>query len=685
MLPNKSDTVQVLNNIDADLTGQFTVDENSLAKIMSVLTNLYSDPEGAVVREYLTNALDAQIEAQEADSNYVWRPIEVTTPSMFSKEYKVRDFGPGMNADDLKDIYSKYGKSTKESSQTVTGMLGLGSKCALTYTGQFTITGYKNGIRTRAVVSKDDNDIPIFMIVDTRATTEPNGVEISVPVRDRNSFATKTSEFLRWWKDGQVLVDGAEPVKHGLALVKTDKMHYKVGDRKFSGKLEVYLREKERTTFRYEAPQSVVVMGNVPYSVDAEYVDENLRNAGLGFVAYVPMGVVDFPPSREKLFYNNRTKGAVTEISKGLFESILKKKLDDVVNAADHKTAWTNFQNLDTIFRNHPNAKNLKYKGLEFTERFQHDHMILDWNWQGHGEIAERQFGSVGQGMHGVLVVHGVKQDSKPNSYFKKKVRYYMQENNIDYATAWLVDDDIDNGWLANLPRIDAETVRALKLPKDGTGTARTEAPYEWYQTDAKGSYETSGSDVTLQIPKGHTVVYISPQDMKETYSKRGIGASTFAEICGPNIFLVVTGKNRFEKFVRNHPNAVEGKVAIKNRIAALVANATDAEFIYSQLEYGEKEFLSQVAPKQIDDPELRKVAEYVQSNNRTENYSKAENVSTMARRASIYADVPARKNVSSLKVTKRYPLIENSGSRHMKHMLVYVNAVYAAEYAPKP
>jgi hypothetical protein len=678
MIPNTSDTVEVVSSIEGE-TGQFTVDENSLGKIMSVLTNLYSDPEGAVVREYLTNALDAQIEAQEDNPNYVWQPIQVTTPSMFSKEYKVRDFGPGMNADDLRDIYSKYGKSTKENSQSVTGMLGLGSKCALTYTGQFTITGYKGGLRTRAVVSKDDNDIPVFMIVDTRATSEPNGVEISVPVRDRNSFAEKTSNFLRWWKPGQVLVDGAEPAKHELTLVKSDTMTYKVGDKTYSGTLEVFLQEK--TGWRYEAPQSYVVMGNVPYEVDAEYVDSGLREAGMGFTAYVPMGVVDFPPSREKLFYNNRTKAAVKEISKGLFEMILDKKLDEITNAPDHKTAWDKYASLDRHFSAHSKAKSLTYKGLTFTDRFQHDHMILDWDWQGHGQIADRQYGSVAHLIQGGVIVTGVRQDAKPNSYFKKKVKFYMEQHNINFARAYLVDADIDNRWIDHLPRIDADHIKNLKLPKNVTGSPRVDSPYEYYTVDGNGK-ATFDTQVVPVIPSGSQVVYISPQDMKETYSKRGIQANTFAELLGPNIVLVVMGKNRFDKFLRSYPGAIAAAKAVKSRIAALVAGATDAEAIYSQLAYGEKEFLSKVKAADIDDPDLQEVAKFVQSSNRTQNYEKAEHVALMARRANIIAEVPSRNQVDKLKVTKRYPLIENSGDRHIKHMLVYINAVYNQEYA---
>ena len=682
MIPNRAADVQVMNNIDSDQTGQFTVDESSLGKIMSVLTNLYSDPEMAVVREYLTNAFDAQVDAGMVLGQN-WRPIDVTTPSHFSKEYRVRDYGVGLSVDDIKEVYSKYGKSTKENSNDVTGMLGLGSKCALTYTGQFTITGYKNGVRVRAVVSKDDNDIPVFMIVDTRATDEPDGVEISVPVRDRNSFAEKAAQFLRWWPEGSVLVNGQAPQHHGYQMVKNDPMTFDIAGQKVTANVPVYLIEREAHTYRYDAPQSYIVMGNVPYAVDAEYVDDGLRDAYMGFVAYVPMGAVDFPPSREKLFYNNRSKAAVRKVSEGLFEAILDEKLKEITSAPDFRTAWLRKQQLAHHFARHPKAQNLKYKGETFPERVQHLHMELDWDWQGHGQISERQWVNVAGAMQGTLIVTGVVQGTKPTSYFKKKVKHYMETNNIDGADALLVNDDIDNRWFDWIPRIDADTIKAIKLPKNPSAAGpRAEAPYDFYTVDAAGNV-TEDSQTTVPCPAGKTLAYISPQDMRETYRNQGCKPEQLAKQLGEDYILVVMGKNRFEKFLRSH-TAIPASKAVQQRIDAYINAATDAEYLVGKLSYGEQEFMKSVDHTQLKDSDLAELAKVVQDKSFTANYAKAEALHSLARRASIQSTLPEKKNVKG-NPCKRYPLIDRNGGRQMKHMIIYVNAVWDAEYAPKP
>jgi HSP90 family molecular chaperone len=40
-------------------------------------------------------------------------------------EFSVEDFGTGLDADDVKNIISKYGKSTKRLSNNELGMMGL--------------------------------------------------------------------------------------------------------------------------------------------------------------------------------------------------------------------------------------------------------------------------------------------------------------------------------------------------------------------------------------------------------------------------------------------------------------------------------------------------------------------------------------------------------------------------------
>lgn len=150
----------------------------------------------------------------------------------------------------------------------------------------------------------------------------------------------------------------------------------------------------------------------------------------------------------------------------------------------------------------------------------------------------------------------------------------------------------------------------------------------------------------------------------------------------GEGYTLVVLGKNRFEKFLRTH-SAKKASVAVQERINALVAGATDAEYQVGKLSYGEQEFMKSVDYSKLDDPDLVALAKVIQDKSFTANYAKAENLHTYARRADIHTTLPEKKNVSGNPV-KRYPLLDRVGGRQMKHLTIYVNAVYAQEFAPK-
>jgi hypothetical protein len=263
-------------------TVRMSLDMDALPHLMSVLTDLYSDPEMAVLREYCTNALDAHIEAG------VSLPIEVTLPTSLSPFLKIRDFGSGLDVDDIRSIYSQYGASTKRDTNDLVGSLGLGCKSALTYTDQFTLQGIKNGICTQVSISRDEDGAGSMTVLPSYETEDASGVEITIPAKARNDFEEKAQFLFQFWQDGSVLVNGKAPARiEGIEFA--DDIQIVSGD---------VLNE------------SVVVMGNVPYPVDA------LDGGNYRVIAYVPIGAVAFTPSREALQMTVKTKAVVEEIGK---------------------------------------------------------------------------------------------------------------------------------------------------------------------------------------------------------------------------------------------------------------------------------------------------------------------------------------------------------------------------------
>jgi hypothetical protein len=316
--------------VESTLTGEevtMTIDPGAMAHIMSVLTNLYSDPQLAVLREYATNAFDAHVEAG------VKAPVEVTLPTAIHPFLTITDHGIGMDAADIRRIYSQYGASTKRDTNKQTGMLGLGGKSALTYAAQFTVTGVKNGRRIAVAVSRSEDGGGAMTIVSDEATTEPNGVTISIPTQRVNQFAEKAATLFQYWPVGSVTVDGKVPgrfeglhVNDNLWLVEDDSY-----SQRYRGS---YYRRQYGDD---DSSDHVCVMGNVPYPMK---LGERIKVPyGTRLVAFVDIGEVHFTPSREALHYTTLTNKTLDRIAQDYTTGIRTAVQREVDNAAEPSEA----------------------------------------------------------------------------------------------------------------------------------------------------------------------------------------------------------------------------------------------------------------------------------------------------------------------------------------------------------
>lgn len=121
ILEKQKEATIVQEGIENESIGM-SLDLDSAQILMQMLSkNLYSDSIGSTIRECASNALDSH------------RRLGITTPIIVglnlneqdNYEFTVEDFGTGLDADDIKNIISKYGKSTKRQEANALGMMGL--------------------------------------------------------------------------------------------------------------------------------------------------------------------------------------------------------------------------------------------------------------------------------------------------------------------------------------------------------------------------------------------------------------------------------------------------------------------------------------------------------------------------------------------------------------------------------
>lgn len=181
-----------LSNTNCPLPSHaFTIQNSPLAfEILS--SRLYSDPMLAIVRELLTNAYDAQVMAGNADT-----PIDISLPDYLNPYFKIRDYGIGLDKDEVMLLYTSFFSSTKNTTNDFTGCFGLGSKTPFSYTSGFTVNSYKNGYKHKFMMVKKDM-MPQVIHVGSEKVDEPNGLEIVIPVAegDYSLFAKTTASYL---------------------------------------------------------------------------------------------------------------------------------------------------------------------------------------------------------------------------------------------------------------------------------------------------------------------------------------------------------------------------------------------------------------------------------------------------------------------------------------------------------
>ena len=276
-----------------------------LVYIFDILRNkLYSDKIMAVVREYTTNAMDANIE-----NGFSEKPIVVTAPSSMSPEFSVRDFGKGLSEEEIRSVYCMYGRSTKRNSNDFTGQLGLGSKSGFAYGDSFNITSFKDGVKCVYTAYIDESKLGSIAKVSQTKTEEPSGIEISIPVKsaDVSVFQDKISSALSFFK--------VKPLVNGTKIKEIKEI--------FSGSFWKIIAG-EQVKYYDNRKTCVAVMGNIAYPVDKGLVYPSYRHdyynpkypTGYGFLAtnsvlYFEIGELSISASREELEYTDVVINAI--------------------------------------------------------------------------------------------------------------------------------------------------------------------------------------------------------------------------------------------------------------------------------------------------------------------------------------------------------------------------------------
>jgi len=255
------------------------------AKMFSILTDkLYQNKEGAVIRELSANARDAHVSAGRPEV-----PFELTLPTWISSEFKIRDFGTGIDPDEFYDIYTNLGHSTKDHEDTSIGAYGLGSKTPFAITDQYTIRNFWKGT-VYVYTAFKDTGMPTVSLIGSEATTESDGLEISVDIGSGGNvtaFQRQCAQQLAYFDVKPVVLSDTDFQWPDIPELSTG---YNVKSGHYGSDI-------------------TVVMGGIPYTANVRGLPEELQSAlrRIELVLVAQLGEVDIPPSRESLEFTPKT------------------------------------------------------------------------------------------------------------------------------------------------------------------------------------------------------------------------------------------------------------------------------------------------------------------------------------------------------------------------------------------
>lgn len=311
-VPNAAPSV--LDSNGTGVSTGFRIASNAHAfKMLS--SGLYSDKIGAVLREIGCNAADAHV---AAGIRHV--PIEVKLANQLDPMFHIRDRGFGLSEEDVRELYTTYFASTKQSSNDFTGAFGLGSKSPFSYTDTFTVTSCYEGQMHTYVAHLDKHGSPVITHMGVKPVDKewPSGVMISFPVRaqDFAEFQNKARQIYQWFSP--------RPQIKGL-------------EDNWATTKQAWHDSENIAFFNGETTGPTVLMGNVlyPLAVDklyptptrAHYVSRTFEQqvAHSTLMFKLPIGTVQVAASREQLQYDDDSRATLLKAIRNAAQEILKE------------------------------------------------------------------------------------------------------------------------------------------------------------------------------------------------------------------------------------------------------------------------------------------------------------------------------------------------------------------------
>jgi len=385
---DKKNKIKVTN---AGTSQKFSISDESAVMVIDSLINLYSDPIGSLIRELVSNAVDANRERDlkikgelELEKDDILNNFSKSNPFV-EVTYKegnkllnvdhcisIKDWGNGLSPDRVANVFTVLGSSTKRITDKLIGGYGIGAKSAFSYTDTFYVKAIHNKIERMYMLFKGNN-LPEMTLVHEKSSNEVNSTDVIIPLKkssDRVDFKMAIKQQLLFFSAVKFLGFG-EDFNLPESLYESE---------------DLIIPNTEKSTSSLKC-----IVGRVIYPIDFSLLETIKKPDQYRVNGYIrfKIGEVDLVPSRENLRYTDKTIDAIInklKLIKAQSKLELIKKLENEKDFLKWIYTMLNIKSFQTSLYSTPD--NRESEGIqtliqlsEYTVNSDVNSDILSKNW----------------------------------------------------------------------------------------------------------------------------------------------------------------------------------------------------------------------------------------------------------------------------------------------------------------
>lgn len=307
------------------LTSTYDVklDASASQLIMDVLAKLYDNPIEAAIREYVSNAYDANVEAGSTE------PVHLHVPTEDEPYLQVSDTGNGLDYLEIVSVFANFGTSTKRDSNEFIGGFGIGSKSGLAISDKIHVSSVCNGLLNEFVIERKNGILQTRFIVENKKTMSHSGTTVTVNLNknfiepDAITLFTRYQYVIDGWSVKELIVDN--PPNKFINNERVSDTYHKIPN------TNTWLTNEPLATEDYDGTKQRIRVGHVLYKIPDDIVQKLPDGIyytiwKINMVHDVPIGEIKVNYAREKIdISDNKTVKKLISIMKQAYKEYLRE------------------------------------------------------------------------------------------------------------------------------------------------------------------------------------------------------------------------------------------------------------------------------------------------------------------------------------------------------------------------